>query len=119
MDVNRRGIGGKYEELAAAYLKEQGFQVIEQNYHCRMGEIDLIAREHEYLVFVEVKYRENQKGGGPLAAVNYRKQRRISRVARYYLVTKLHTVDIPCRFDVVGITPDGIEHLRAAFDYKE
>ena len=118
MAVNRRRLGGQYEEKAAKYLEDVGMQVIERNFRCRMGEIDLIAMDREYLVFVEVKYRADGKGGGPLMAVNYPKQRTISKVAQYYLLTKRHTLDVPCRFDVVGITPKGVEHVRDAFPYR-
>ena len=60
---NKRKIGGQYEDLAAAYLREQGYEILERNYRDRLGEIDVIAREAGYLVFVEVKYRKDQRSG--------------------------------------------------------
>ena len=90
---------------------------MEYNFRCRMGEVDLIARDGDYLVFVEVKYRSSEEAGGPLAAVNGAKRRTISRVARFYLLTHYHTMDIACRFDVVGFYGPLIQWLKNAFDY--
>ena len=70
---------------AAAYLKKKGYRILEANFRCRFGEIDLIARDGAYLVFIEVKYRSSLKDGDSLEAVNRRKQRKIIRVAEYYL----------------------------------
>lgn len=83
--MNRRKIGQKHEELAAKYLEEKGYEILERNYRIRTGEIDLIARDDRYLVFVEVKYRKNLQMGDPLEAVDSRKQQQIYRTARYYL----------------------------------
>ena len=116
--MNKRAFGTVFEKRAESFLEAQGYLILERNFRCRMGEIDLIAMDREYLVFVEVKYRADGKGGGPLMAVNYPKQRTISKVAQYYLLTKRHTLDVPCRFDVVGITPKGVEHVRDAFPYR-
>ncbi len=79
-----------------------------------MGEIDLIAREGDCLVFVEVKYRTGNRCGSPLEAVNVRKQITIRKVAQYYLLG-IKQPDCPVRFDVVGICGDRIEHIRNAF----
>ena len=57
--VNKRKVGTDYEKQAAEYLKKKGLKILEQNFYCRMGEIDIIAKDREYLVFVEVKYRRN------------------------------------------------------------
>ena len=66
--MNRRKEGAYYENLVAEYLKTQGYEILEKNYRCRIGEIDLIAKEGETLVFVEVKYRRNDKMGDPKKA---------------------------------------------------
>ena len=71
---------------AAAYLKKKGYRILEANFRCRFGEIDLIARDGAYLVFIEVKYRSSLKDGDSLEAVNRGKQRKIIRVAEYYLL---------------------------------
>ena len=114
---NKRAIGGGYEKQAAEYLVAKGYLILESNYRCRMGEIDLIAMDSETLVFVEVKYRRNLAGGGPTAAVGYKKQRKISSVASYYLLTHFGSLERLCRFDVIGITPDSVEHIINAFDF--
>ena len=75
--MNRRKIGQEQEELAAKYLEEKGYEILERNYRIRTGEIDLIARDARYLVFIEVKYRKNLQMGDPLEAVDVRKQQRI------------------------------------------
>jgi len=96
------------------YLEKQGMKILQRNFRCRMGELDLIAQEGECLVFVEVKYRTSNRYGSPLEAVNARKQSTIRKVAQYYLLGR-KWLDCPVRFDVVGICGDQIEHIRNAF----
>ena len=86
--MNKRKTGQEQEVKAACFLKTQGYQILERNYRCKKGEIDLIAREGQYLVFVEVKYRSTNESGLPEEAVDLRKQRQISRVAAWYLTEK-------------------------------
>ncbi len=114
---NRRKIGADYEKIAASYLEAHGYEILEYNYRNRTGEIDLVAKEGEYLCFVEVKYRKDTSQGSPLEAVTWRKQQNISRVAQHYLLTHGYGEQTPCRFDVVGITGDEIELVRNAFEY--
>ncbi len=102
MKGNNRETGTFYEKLAGAFLQEQGYQILEYNYRCKMGEIDIIARHEGYLVFCEVKYRKNNKRGTPAEAVTLRKQRMISKCAMYYIMER-GIPDIPCRFDVIGV----------------
>ena len=83
----------------------------------RHGEIDLIARDNEYLVFIEVKYRKGSWSGRALEAVNFAKQKTICKVARYFLAVEYHNVDIPCRFDVVGIDDKKVYWVKNAFEY--
>ena len=90
---------------------------MERNFRCRMGEIDLIARDGRYLVFVEVKYRSSRRQGTALGAVGKEKQRVISKVAGYYLLTRCKSLDMPCRFDVVGIEGAEMFWIPNAFDY--
>ena len=78
-------IGRKYEEKAAELLEKQGYFILERNYRCKQGEIDLIGKEGEYLCFIEVKYRRGLSYGSPLEAVTKAKQRKISRTALYIL----------------------------------
>ena len=113
---NRRQAGAHYEQEAAAYLKQQGLTILERNFHSRDGEIDLIARDGRYLVFVEVKYRKNTANGEPAEAVDYYKQRHIRRTAQYYLYSRRYGEDTPCRFDVVSILDGQINWIQNAFD---
>ena len=113
---NKRVIGSNYEKIAGQYLEQQGYQIIEYNFHSRYGEIDIIAKHQGYLVFVEVKYRENDKSGHPLEAVSVSKQRTISKCAFYYL-QKHKMQEESVRFDVVGILGDKIQVIQNAFDF--
>ena len=88
--------------MAGAYLESLGYKIVTYNYRCKMGEIDLIARDGEYLVFIEVKYRTTDVSGSPAEAVNVRKQQTIGKCAMHFLM-KQGFSDVPCRFDVVAI----------------
>lgn len=112
---NKRTLGSEYEQRAAEYLTQRGLKILERNYRCRQGEIDLIARDGSYLVFVEVKYRSDDSKGDPAEAVGSRKQQHIREAARFYLYQKRYGEDTPCRFDVIGILGDHIHWIRDAF----
>ena len=113
---NKRNIGNEYERIAGKYLEKHGYQIIEYNFYSRHGEIDIIAKHEEYLVFVEVKYREDNKSGHPLEAVSLAKQKTICKCALYYM-KKNGIQDVSVRFDVVGILGDKIQVLQNAFDF--
>lgn len=115
--MNKREVGKEEEQRASDFLKEQGYQILCRNYRCKIGEIDLIAREGIYLVFVEVKYRKTGCCGVPEEAVNLQKQSRISRTAAWYLTEKGLDLYTPCRFDVVALTPEEIRLYRDAFPF--
>lgn len=115
--MDKRAVGTAYEKLAGAYLEQQGYRVIEYNFRCRGGEIDVIAWDGEYLVFVEVKYRRTAASGDPLEAVDFRKQRRISRAAVYYCLTHGYGESTPCRFDVAAVLGGQICVVKNAFEY--
>lgn len=114
--MNKRKLGKEFEEMAQTYLIQQGYTILETNFWCRSGEIDLIAREGGYLVFIEVKYRKDTEKGTPLEAVNFRKIKNITRVSRYYLYKNRISEDYPCRFDVVSILGSNITLIQNAFD---
>ena len=116
MTYNKRQIGTEKEKLAGAYLEKNGYEIIEYNFRCRQGEIDIVAKDGEYLVFCEVKYRSTIKNGTPFEAVNYKKQRIISRCALFY-ISKHGFSNLPCRFDVISISGNEIDILKNAFDY--
>ncbi len=111
---------GEYgEELACQELVRQGYSILARRYRTRLGEIDIVAREGDTLVFVEVKTRTDVRHGSPLAAVSWDKQRRLTRMALDYLA-RSRTGGAPCRFDVVGVylgvdTPPRLELVRNAF----
>lgn len=97
--------GKKGESIAARYLKKNGYSILEQNYRTKLGEIDIIAKDKDALVFVEVKSRTSGRFGSPKLGMTTKKQRQISMVALYYLkITKQSNVK--ARFDVVVISPD-------------
>ena len=108
--------GGELAEtLAADFLKVRGLRLIERNYRCRLGEIDLILADGPVLVFVEVRLRRNPGYGGAAASITSAKRQRILRAARHYLSGKPEPV---CRFDVVvfdSLAQDRIEWIKDAF----
>ncbi|MCD8196023.1 MAG: YraN family protein [Lachnospiraceae bacterium] len=116
--MNKRRVGAQYEDLAARCLEEKGYRILERNYRCRQGEIDLIALDGRCLVFVEVKYRRDGRSGDPAEAVNFRKQRRIIRTAAYYCYNKNIGESHPCRFDVVSVLGSEVRHIENAFIYQ-
>lgn len=116
---NTRKTGARYELLAAVHLEKCGYHIIEKNYRCRIGEIDLVACDGAYLVFVEVKYRKNNKKGGAAAAVSTAKQKTISRVADYYMKVHGICVDQSVRFDVVAFDGEEMELIRVRLPMPE
>lgn len=107
--------GQEAENWACAYLQAQGFQLLSRNYRLRGGELDLIGRDGDYLVFVEVRYRSSEKFGGAMQSISLAKQQRIIRTAQHYLMR--HPVDWPCRFDVVAINQaQQITWIKNAFE---
>lgn len=112
---NKRKIGAEHEQLAAEFLRKNGYTIIDMNYYCRLGEIDIIAKEQDYFVFIEVKYRSNLQMGYPEEAVHVRKQRSIIRTARFYMLTHGISEDTPCRFDVVVMLGEEIKLISDAF----
>ena len=114
-NMNKRAIGESYEKEAGVYLEKQGYQIIQYNYRCKRGEIDIIAQHEQTLVFCEVKYRKDSKRGHPLETVTKRKQQMIIRCALYYLTEK-HMDRFDVRFDVIGILGTEIEWVQGAFE---
>jgi putative endonuclease len=106
--------GGQAESRAADYLESRGVRVVARNFRCRVGEIDLVAREGDVLVFVEVRMRADGHFGGALESITPRKQRRITAAASLYL--RQFTRPPPCRFDVVAMEYGDIRWLKGAFE---
>lgn len=112
---NKRVIGAMNEELAAMYLAKHGIRVIERNYRKKNGEIDIIAKDGDYLVFCEVKYRSRTDEGGAFYAVSEEKQKQIARIARSYMAQHNIHPESLCRFDCVLIDGDEINHIKNAW----
>ena len=116
--ASTKKVGDAAEDEALLYLQQQGLRLVCRNYRTPGrggGEIDLIVRDREgTLVFVEVRRRKSTAHGGAAASVGYVKQGRIVRAAQHYLL-QVRTLP-PCRFDVIEVTPEGCNWLRAAFD---
>lgn len=117
MSMNRRKTGTDGEKLAAAHLERQGVFILERNYRCRSGEIDLIGRDGEYLVFFEVKYRRDARMGHPEEAVGTAKQRQICRVADYYRLVQGLPLQTAVRYDVVAVEGEQIRWVKNAFPH--
>lgn len=119
--LNNRELGNLGEELAAKYLTKNEYIIINRNYRTRYGEIDIIAKNNDYLVFIEVKARKNNHFGYPREAVDYMKQRKIKNLANYYLL-KENKMNNNIRFDVVEVFLDidnkacSIEIITNAFE---
>lgn len=109
--MNNRLLGEKGEDLAASVLMEKGYDILVRNYVTRAGEIDIIARKGDTVVFCEVKSRMSGKFGGGREAVDERKQARIRRCAELYLMNT-HLPYEYCEFHVIEIS---VEHLEACF----
>jgi len=105
--MNLKQIGRFGEDLAVDFLKKQGYEILRTNFRCRLGEIDIIAKEGNTIVFVEVKTRKSLKFGLPSESVNFKKQLHIKRVAEYFIAYHLLQDKYLYRFDVVEIFIDG------------
>lgn len=119
MESQRQILGREGERIAENYLKEKGYRMVERNYRCPLGELDLIALDRRVIVFIEVKTRSDFRFGAPAESVHSRKQRKMIQAALYFLnQRRLHERE--ARFDVVGVSwvkgsPE-VEHIQNAFD---
>lgn len=112
---------GKWaEDLARRYLVDRGLTTVDQNYRCKRGEIDLIMREGNSLVFVEVRYRRRSDYGSGADSVGRRKRDKLIATAQHYLQSRRGGRDVPCRLDVVSISSLNDEHrvewIKNAFE---
>jgi len=115
----RLELGERGEELAFKKIKSLGYKKIVRNYRCSLGEVDLVAKDGDTLVFIEIKTRKGRSTGFAKEAVNARKQKQLSKVALAYMKAN-NCCDVSARFDVVAISmgggPPQIEVIRNAFD---
>ncbi|RBI69776.1 YraN family protein [Vreelandella sulfidaeris] len=113
-----RARGAAIEQIAAQWLAQQGLILITQNHYVKGGELDLVMRDGDILVFIEVKHRTTTRYGHPLETVTYQKQQRLVRAARLYIAR--NGLSLPCRFDILAITgklPNlEFNWAKAAFD---
>jgi len=116
--MNRHVTGALGESAACAALEKARCVILERNYRRPYGEIDIIAREKQTIVFVEVKTRASLRYGRPAEAVNRAKQLKIMRTALCYLAEN-GLEDAAVRFDIIEVMPEGVRHIRAAFDASD
>lgn len=116
--TEKRQTGDRGEEAVTRHLQQQGYTILARNWHCRWGELDIVATRDDIIAFVEVKTRRQGAMVSPFAAVDYRKQRRVICSAQAYL--QAHPLDLQPRFDVAGVTTGGgtlgVDYLESAFD---
>jgi putative endonuclease len=116
-------LGAFGEDIACSYLQQQGYRILERNFSCKAGELDIIAFDGETIAFIEVKSRTSTGYGNPAEAVSYYKQNRIVKAALFFM-TKHKIFDYMCRFDVIEVLTDGtkegsaINLIKNAFEYS-
>lgn len=116
--ADRKLLGRWGEERAAQYLRERGYTILDAGWHCRMGEIDLVAADKTYLCFVEVKLRKNASFGEAREFVDFRKQQKLKTTARLYLAG--HPTRLQPRFDVVEVyAPQGAATVKPTINHIE
>lgn len=118
MAQNKRTIGADVETKAVEYLVSQGVEILDRNFRCRQGEIDIVCRHGSYLVFVEVKFRASLRKGTPEEAVGVAKQKVICRVADYYRCIHGIGQSVAVRYDVIAVLGEEIRWYRNAFPHR-
>lgn len=113
--MNKRKLGSDYEEIAIEYLESIGYKVIEKNFRCKIGEIDIIAKDGDYICFIEVKYRKNTNFGFPDEAISKNKRHTIFKVAKFFLNFHRYPEHTSARFDTVLILGSEIKLIKNAF----
>lgn len=115
-----RTTGDQFEELALTHAMRDGLRLITRNFNCRYGELDLVMRDRDVVVFLEVRYRKSQGFGGALDSVGASKRERLSKAASLFLQANPALAHHPCRFDVMAISGSiespTIDWQRNAFD---
>lgn len=114
--TSRRITGDHFEDAARLFLEDRGLRFVRANFLCRHGEIDLVMRHREVLVFVEVRYRQSRAFGGALGSITASKRQRIISAAHIWLAANPWDANRTCRFDVVVFEGDEVQWLPGAFD---
>lgn len=104
MATDKKNSGDHAEDAACDYLQSQGLKLLERNFLCKRGEIDLVMRQADTTVFVEVRYRQNNRYGSAAESVDWRKQEKLLATAEHYLQQHPRAARGACRFDVVALT---------------
>lgn len=118
--TEKQKLGNQAERQSEQLLLQAGMRLLARNYRCKMGELDLVMRHANTVVFVEVRYRRSNRWGDAVESIDWRKQRRVIAAAQHYLLTHPHLADHPCRFDVVTAhgnpaDPGAYNWIREAF----
>ena len=113
--MERQRIGQAAEDAAVEYLRSQGLEIVLRNFRLRLGELDIVARDAQTLVIVEVRTRSSERFGGAAASVDYRKQNKLRRAAALLLQQRRDLASLRVRFDVIATGPRGVEWIRHAF----
>ena len=113
--MDRQQIGKAAEDTAAALIESQGLRVVLRNFRRRAGELDIVARDNDTLVIIEVRTRSGDAYGGAAASVDFRKQAKLRRAAALLLQQRKDLAGLRVRFDVVAMSPAGIEWIKHAF----
>nr|WP_312478772.1 YraN family protein [Stutzerimonas nitrititolerans] len=120
LSKDSRDSGRTAEEFAEGYLQRQGLRLLQRNWTCRCGELDLVMLDGDTVVFVEVRYRRYRAWGGALESVDLRKRQKLIKAAQLFLQQESRLAEHPCRFDVIAIGQTGKEQepnwIRNAFD---
>lgn len=108
-------IGQEAEEQACVFLQIQGLKLLVRNYHCPLGEIDLIMLDQQEVIFIEVRKRSHRDYANPLESITPMKQKKIIKTALHYLQKQRWFDKVHCRFDVIGISHNQCEWIKDAF----
>ena len=112
--MNTRVIGALKEDLAISYLEENGFEIIERNFKCKIGEIDVIAKKDDVIRFIEIKYRKGNVAGGAHYAISNQKLIKISKIANFYIITHPNS-NSSYSIDAIIIENENIEYFENIF----
>lgn len=116
--MDNRSRGSEMEQRADQFLRDAKVWILAHNFRCRFGEVDLVGRDGEYLVFFEVKWRKDDSSGDAAEAVNERKQKKLCEVSDYYRMRHVDLAKLPVRFDVLAMEGEEIRWIRDAFPYQ-
>ena len=117
--LTTRALGQSMEDKACLYLEKQGLTLLQRNFFCSFGEIDLIMQDNDELVFIEVRHRNSDAYGDGIESINHYKQKKLIRSAQVYLNKNKHSDNVNCRFDVLATSKkQEIDWIKAAFELE-